>query len=169
LTRPCLARPFLPWQQQTGGDTGPPGVCLEAKEDIGPPINAWIPIFSPEVNWITFKHVAVPHYARRSGVTHVGHIWSVAWQKYYQLRQMTWKARWSVPLIILGLGVSLAFWRAVSIETELTMTAQVDYENATLCAKFGFARGTEKHAACKLDLLDLRRSDEELLAATSLP
>ena len=72
-------------------------------------------------------------------------------------------------MAILFVVVSLAFWRALATDTELTVMSQVDYEDAMLCTKFGFARGTEKHESCKIDLLDLRRSDEDLIARTSIP
>jgi hypothetical protein len=63
----------------------------------------------------------------------------------------------------------MAFWRRVAIENDLTVADQVEYEDAALCLNFGFALGTQKHDACKLDLLALRRSHEQLMARTSLP
>ena len=78
--------------------------------------------------------------------------------------------RWRLVVVMVVLFcVSAAFWRSVSIENEHTVANQVDYEDALLCSKFGFPRGTQKHNTCKLDLLDLRRRDEELMAQTSLP
>jgi hypothetical protein len=74
-----------------------------------------------------------------------------------------------VVLSVLLCAVSLAFWRAVLIETKLTVASQVDYEDAALCDKLGFALGTAKHDACKLDLLDLRHRHEDLMAHSSLP
>jgi hypothetical protein len=74
-----------------------------------------------------------------------------------------------IIIILLFCAISIVFWRRVVIETQQTVAGQVDYEDALLCSKFGFPRGTEKHNACKLDLLDLRRRDEELMAQTSLP
>jgi hypothetical protein len=47
-----------------------------------------------------------------------------------------------VVVVALVCTVSVAFWRAVSIETEHTVASQVDYEGAALCSKFGFAVGT---------------------------
>jgi hypothetical protein len=77
--------------------------------------------------------------------------------------------QWTTPfLAILIVAVSIAYWRDVNIETEHAKTQQIDYEDTALCTKFGFAADTDKHAACKLDLLDLRHSHEELLSATSL-
>ena len=49
------------------------------------------------------------------------------------------------------------------------MAQQIDYEDEALCARLGFAVGTDKHFACKLDLLALRRSHENMLAANTLP
>jgi hypothetical protein len=72
-------------------------------------------------------------------------------------------------LPILFCAVSLAFWREVIMDTERSVANQVDYEDAALCIKFGFARGTPQHDACKLDLLDLRRSHADLMAQTSVP
>jgi hypothetical protein len=75
-------------------------------------------------------------------------------------------------MIILGLSLlaaSTVVWRALIMENELTVENQVDYEDAALCIKFGFAHGTARHDACKLDLLDLRRSHEDLLTKNSLP
>jgi hypothetical protein len=46
---------------------------------------------------------------------------------------------------------------------------QIDYEDSTMCRKFGFAAGTERFSSCKLDLLDLRHSHEKLVAATAIP
>ena len=76
------------------------------------------------------------------------------------------------PIVVLSVllcAVSVAFWRAVLIETKLTVAGQVDYEDAALCNKLGFALGTAKHDACKLDLLDLRHRHEDLMAQSSLP
>jgi hypothetical protein len=70
---------------------------------------------------------------------------------------------------VLFCAVSIAFWRRVVIETDLTVADQVEYEDAALCLRFGFARGTQEHDACKLDLLDLRRNPEQLMTRTSLP
>ncbi len=82
-------------------------------------------------------------------------------------RQSPW--RWTAPfLAILIVAVSIAYWQDVNIETEHAKIQQIDYENTALCIKFGFAADTDKHAACKLDLLDLRHRHEELLSATSL-
>lgn len=74
-----------------------------------------------------------------------------------------------VLLPVLFCAVSIGFWRALIIENKLTVSSQGDYEDAALCIKFGFPRGTEKHDSCKLDLLNLRHSDEDLMARTSLP
>jgi hypothetical protein len=74
-----------------------------------------------------------------------------------------------VLLAIVVFVVSIAFWRAAVTEGRLTLASQIDHEDTELCIRFGFAAGTARHDACKLALLDLRRSHEELLARTSLP
>ena len=74
-----------------------------------------------------------------------------------------------VVLSVLLCAVSVAFWQAVLIETRLTVAGQIDYEDAALCNKLGFALGTAKHDGCKLDLLDLRHRHEDLMAQSSLP
>ena len=74
-----------------------------------------------------------------------------------------------VVLSVMLCAVSVAFWRAVLIETKVTVAGQVDYEDAALCSKLGFALGTAKHDACKLDLLDLRHRHEDLLVQSSPP
>jgi hypothetical protein len=90
--------------------------------------------------------------------------WTIGRSRYALERMIPLSA-----VIVLGFVVSLAFWRNVVIETGLIVANQVDYEDTALCIKFGFARGTAQHDACKLDLLDLRHSDEDLIARTSLP
>ena len=72
-------------------------------------------------------------------------------------------------LLVLLVGASIQFWREVGTATERTVAQQVDYEDGALCVKFGFAEGNTGYTSCKLDLLDLRRSHERLLAATSIP
>jgi hypothetical protein len=74
-----------------------------------------------------------------------------------------------VVIAVLVCAVSVAFWRAVLIETEHTVASQVDYEDAALCSKFGFAVGSAKHDSCKFDLLDLRHRHEDLIRQTSFP
>lgn len=83
------------------------------------------------------------------------------------LRQV-WRGGWAIVFVLL-VAISLMYWRAVGEATRQTVAQQVDYEDGTLCAKFGFAAGTTRNASCKLDLLDLRRSHEQLLGATSVP
>jgi hypothetical protein len=72
-------------------------------------------------------------------------------------------------LPVLFFAISIACWKAVITDTAVAVANQVDYEDAALCTKFGFAAGTKEHAACKLDLLDLRHGHEQLIAATSEP
>jgi len=83
------------------------------------------------------------------------------------------KPAWNRGLIILlgivALAVSIAFWRAASTETQVMLASQIDREDTELCIKFGFAAGTARHDACKIELLDLRHRHEELAARTSLP
>jgi hypothetical protein len=86
-----------------------------------------------------------------------------------RLTALLWCAGWTIPLAILGLAVSLPFWRAAVTETTIAVAQQVDYEDGALCSKFGFSESTSEQIACKFDLLDLRRRHEELVAATSLP
>jgi hypothetical protein len=74
-----------------------------------------------------------------------------------------------VLVAILFCAVSAAFWRSVFIEAEQTVANQVDYEDAALCSKFGFALGSAKHDECKFDLLDLRHRHEDLMRQTSFP
>jgi hypothetical protein len=90
-------------------------------------------------------------------------------RRYYGHWALTPRAVVIALLPVLFFAVYVGFWRRVIIDTAQTVTSQVDYEDEQLCTKFGFPRGTEKHNACKLDLLDLRRSDEDLMTRTSLP
>jgi hypothetical protein len=73
------------------------------------------------------------------------------------------------PLVILGVVVSALFWRSVVLETQVFVSQQIEFEDAALCNKFGFPEGTPKFIACELDLLELRRNHEHLIAATSIP
>ena len=96
-------------------------------------------------------------------------IWSIAQDVHDRLCRLIWLAGWTIPLVALGLAVSIPSWRALVAEREHAVAQQIDYENEALCARFGFAVGTDKHFACKLDLLALRRSHENMLAANTLP
>jgi hypothetical protein len=96
-------------------------------------------------------------------------VWEFTRQSRSRLRKRIGHSASTVLLVVLFIAVSVAFWRALITETDLNVASQVDYEDATLCTKFGFAAGTEAHIACKSDLLNLRHSDETLLAGTSLP
>jgi len=94
----------------------------------------------------------------------------LAWNVAHRRRREAAFSFCAVSVIALaGLGLSAIFWRQVVWEANATIAQQIDYEDGVLCAKFGFPQGTEKHLACKLDLLDLRRDDEKLVAANSLP
>jgi hypothetical protein len=78
--------------------------------------------------------------------------------------------RWRLVVVMVVLFcVSAVFWRSVSIETEHTVANQVDYEDAALCSKFGFALDSAKHDGCKFDLLDLRHRHEDLIKQMSFP
>jgi hypothetical protein len=63
-----------------------------------------------------------------------------------------------IVLATLSITASIAFWRSLTAEGEQTVTMQVDYEDATLCAKFGFV--TKEHG-CNLGRLEPRHSQEE--------
>ncbi len=96
-------------------------------------------------------------------------VWQIVPLRRRRLRTLMWHNVFIILLPVLLCVVSIAFWRALIIQTERSAASQVDYEDEQLCMKFGFPRGTDRHNACKLDLLDLRRSDEDLIARTSLP
>ena len=96
-------------------------------------------------------------------------IWRTTRKVHDQLTAPVWRAGWTVPLAVLVFAISIPFWRLVISEAKQTLAEQIDYDNSALCIKFGFSVDTEKHVACKLDLLDLRRSHEKLIAATSFP
>ena len=95
-------------------------------------------------------------------------IWSVAQDVHDRLCRLIWFAGWTIPLVAWA-------WRSrsrlgVRWSPRASIVAQqIDYENEALCARFGFAVGTDKHFACKLDLLDLRHSHENMLAENTLP
>jgi hypothetical protein len=80
---------------------------------------------------------------------------------------------WMLPPIIVGFAIVTAGVATGHLELPLppanmesVVFWQVDQEDATLCAKFGFAPGTQRYGACKLDLLDLRKHDEALQSGT---
>jgi hypothetical protein len=91
------------------------------------------------------------------------------WNFHDQLARLLWCAGWTVPPAVLGLGISIPYWQAVVADTEHAMAQQIDYEDGALCTRFGFAPGSDRHFACKLDLRDLRHSHERLLTAGGLP
>ena len=74
-----------------------------------------------------------------------------------------------MPIGILVIVVSIPLWRAAVAEVGSQILLQIDYEDTSLCVKFGFAAGTQQHFSCKLDLLDLRHNHEQLTAAYSVP
>ena len=97
------------------------------------------------------------------------HLWTSVWQGHDRLTKLVWCAGWTIPLAALGLTVSIPFWQAVVVETELTVMQQIDYEDAILCRKFGFDTASAKFTNCMADLLDLRHDHERLMADASLP
>jgi hypothetical protein len=86
-----------------------------------------------------------------------------------RLTSLLWSAGWMIPLAVIGLTISVPFWRGVVADTQATIAQQVDYEDGVLCSKFGFIAGTDKYTACMLELLDLRHRHEELLATVAIP
>jgi hypothetical protein len=80
-----------------------------------------------------------------------------------------WQNGLTILLPVLFFAVSIAYWRGLIAETAQTVANTIEYEDAALCTKFGFAAGTKVHDACKLDLLDLRHRHEQLVAANSVP
>jgi hypothetical protein len=93
----------------------------------------------------------------------------MAWQQHDRLTRLMWSGGWTIPLAALALLLSIPFWQAAIINAERTAMQEIDYEDSTLCAKFGFAAGSDKYAACMLDLLDLRHGHERLMADAMLP
>jgi hypothetical protein len=78
--------------------------------------------------------------------------------------QIAW---WAVA--VAALALSIPFWQAVVAERQHVVAQQIEYEDEALCLRLGFALGTDTHAACKAELLNLRRDHEQLLSANSLP
>lgn len=95
--------------------------------------------------------------------------WIATKRGHDRFSRSMWQAGWVIPLTLLGLATSLQFWRSLSYDTGQAIMLQVDYEDGALCTRFGFTSGTEEHANCKAALLELRRSDEKLIATTSIP
>jgi hypothetical protein len=96
-------------------------------------------------------------------------VWAAGLHANNRLTTLLWCAGWTIPLAVLGLAISVPFWRAALAETEQAMVQQIDYEDGALCARFGFPSGSDKYLSCKLDLLDLRHRHEVLVAARSVP
>jgi hypothetical protein len=93
-------------------------------------------------------------------------VWNVAHRRH---REAALNSYAVCVVALAGLVLSAIFLREAVREADLKVAQQVDYEDGVLCAKFGFPQGTERHFACKLDLLDLRRDHENLVAANSIP
>src|ERR1044072_2275913 len=91
-------------------------------------------------------------------------LWMAGSQAHDRLGELVWCAGWTIPLVGVGLAISLPLWRNVVADTRHAIAQQIDYEDDALCVKFGFAVNTAQYSSCKLDLLDLRRSHEKLNA-----
>jgi hypothetical protein len=96
-------------------------------------------------------------------------IWGAVRRRDRRVGRAIWQNGLTILVPVLFFAVSIAFWRGLIAETALTVANQIEYEDAALCIKFGFAAGTKVHDACKLDLLDLRHRHEQLVAANSVP
>jgi hypothetical protein len=94
--------------------------------------------------------------------------WVVGRQLHDRMSGLVFHAGWSMPLGVLVIVLSIPLWRGAVAEAESQRVQQIDYEDTTLCVKFGFAAGTQQHFSCKLDLLDLRHNDEQLTAGYSM-
>ena len=90
-------------------------------------------------------------------------------RQFQRTGRLVWRNGPIILLPVLFFAISIALWRPLLVDAARTVASQVDYEDAALCTKFGFAADTPAHAACKLDLLDLRHGHEQLLAASSYP
>lgn len=97
------------------------------------------------------------------------HTRHITWQAHDQLSRLVWSGGLMIPLVVLGLAVSVPFWRTVAAEAEQVVSEQIDAEDGELCVRFGFPAFGEKHAACKAELLALRQSHAKLLSASSVP
>ncbi len=74
-----------------------------------------------------------------------------------------------LAFLVAGLGAGIIELPDLGAQVEQAIQAQIDYEDDTLCQKFGFAPGTQEHTGCKLDLADLRHRHEQLRAASEFP
>jgi hypothetical protein len=99
----------------------------------------------------------------------VNRIWGGVGLRRRRAARTLWHNGLTILVPVLFFAVSIAYWRGLIAETAQTMANQIEYEDAALCIKFGFAAGTKVHDACKLDLLDLRHRHEQLIAANSVP
>jgi hypothetical protein len=95
--------------------------------------------------------------------------WVVGRQWHDRMTKLVFHAGWSLPISMVVIIVSMPLWRGAVAEAESQIVQQIDYEDTTLCVKFGFVVGTQQHFSCKLDLLDLRHSHEQLIGAYSMP
>jgi hypothetical protein len=127
------------------------------------------------VQFVTFGSPLAVHATQDPGLRSEGEavflkrVWAAGCQANNRLTTLLWCAGWTIPLAVLGFAISIPFWQAVLAESEQVMVQQIDYEDGALCARFGFASGSDKYLSCKLDLLDLRRRHEVLSAGRSIP
>jgi hypothetical protein len=103
------------------------------------------------------------------GETVLKQAWVVGRQWHDRMTRLVFQAGWSLPISMVVIIVSMPLWRGAVAEAESQIVQQIDYEDTTLCVKFGFVVGTQQHFSCKLDLLDLRHSHEQLIGAYSMP
>jgi hypothetical protein len=78
------------------------------------------------------------------------------------------------PLVVIPVAIAtivvcaLLGYIAGPVNGEQEMNAQIAREDSSLCGKFGVAAGTPEAAQCVVDLADLRRRHEALIASNSI-
>jgi len=73
-----------------------------------------------------------------------------------------------VPVVTAVVTVALIIWISLlagPLVSEQEIMAQISHEDSSLCARLGFATGTQKGSDCAADLADLRLRHEKLLAS----
>jgi hypothetical protein len=103
------------------------------------------------------------------GETVLKQAWVVGQQLHDHITRLVFHAGWSLPVGIVVITVSIPLWRGAVAEAGSQLAQQIDYEDTNLCVKFGFVVGTRQHFSCKLDLLGLRHSHEQMVAVSSIP
>jgi hypothetical protein len=74
-----------------------------------------------------------------------------------------------IPVAIATIAVcALLGYIAGPVYGEQEIKAQIASEDSSLCGKFGLAAGTPEAAQCVVDLADLRRRHEILIASNSI-